>query len=181
MLKLIQYIDDRIIDWVGRLHTPMLNRIMIFFSMLGTKGFVWILVSIPYFINPKTTYIGVNMLIAVSLTVILGEGIIKHLVGRMRPCHKLEDEELIVRRPSFYSFPSGHTASSFAIATLAIVRCSTPMWIIILIIAILISFSRIYLRVHYLTDVICGVILGVLCGISSVFIMDYLILSLTTG
>ncbi len=181
MLKRIQYIDDKIIDWIGRLHTPLLNWIMIFFSMLGTKGLVWIIVSIPYFINTSTTYIGVNMLIAVSLTVILGEGIIKHLVCRMRPCHKLENEDLIVRRPSFYSFPSGHTASSFGIATMAIIRCSMPIWIIILIIAILISFSRIYLRVHYLTDVICGVILGVLCGISSVFIMDYLILSLTTG
>ena len=181
MLKRIQYIDDIIIDWIGRLHTPLLNRIMIFFSMLGTKGFVWILVSIPYFINRKTTYIGVNMLIAVSLTVILGEGIIKHLVCRMRPCHKLENEDLIVRRPSFYSFPSGHTASSFAIATMAIIRCPMPIWIGILVIAVFISFSRIYLRVHYLTDVICGLALGVICGVSSVFIMDYLILSLTTG
>lgn len=178
MLKRIQYIDDMVLDWIGRLHTPLLNRIMIFFSMLGTKGTIWLLISIPFFINPDTTYIGVNILVSISITAIFGEGIIKHIVCRMRPCHKLEDEDLIVRRPSFYSFPSGHTASSFAVATLAIIRCSVPVWCGILIIALLVSFSRIYLRVHYLSDVVCGVLLGILCGFASVFIIDYFILTL---
>lgn len=178
MLKRIQYIDDVVLDWVGRLHTPLLNRIMIFFSILGTKGTIWLIICIPFLVNSPTTFIGVNIMVAISITAICGEGIIKHLVCRMRPCHKLEDEDLIVRRPSFYSFPSGHTASSFAVATVVIIRCSVPIWCIILVIALLISFSRIYLRVHYLTDVVCGVLLGVLCGVISVFIMDYLILSL---
>ena len=43
MLKQIQYIDDFVLDWIGRLHTPILNNIMIVISMLGTKGSVWIL------------------------------------------------------------------------------------------------------------------------------------------
>lgn len=179
MLKRIQYIDDVVLDWVGRLHTPFLNRVMIFFSMLGTKGTIWLLISIPFFINSSTTYIGVNILVSISLTAISGEGIIKHIVCRMRPCHKLENEDLIVRRPSFYSFPSGHTASSFAVATLAIIRCSVPIWCGILVIALIVAFSRIYLRVHYLSDVVCGVFLGILCGIASVFIIDYLILTLS--
>lgn len=178
MLKRIQYIDDIVLDWVGRLHSPLLNRIMIFFTMLGTKGIIWLLISIPFFINPSTTYIGVNILVSISITAIIGEGIIKHLVCRMRPCHKLEDEDLIVKRPSFYSFPSGHTASSFAVATLAIIRCSVPVWCGILTIALIVAFSRIYLRVHYLSDVVCGVLLGILCGFASVFIIDYLILTL---
>ena len=42
MLKQIQYIDDFVLDWIGRLHTPILNNIMIVISMLGTKGSVWI-------------------------------------------------------------------------------------------------------------------------------------------
>jgi undecaprenyl-diphosphatase len=178
MLKRIQYIDDVVLDWIGRLHTPLLNRIMIFFSVLGTKGTIWLIICIPFLTNKQTIFTGVNILVAISITAICGEGIIKHLVCRMRPCHKLEDEDLIVRRPSFYSFPSGHTASSFAVATVAIIRCSVPIWCGILAIALLIAFSRIYLRVHYLTDVVCGILLGILCGVASVFIMDHLILSI---
>lgn len=181
MLKRIQHIDDVVLDWVGRLHTPLLNRIMIFISMLGTKGTVWFLICIPFLLNTRTTFIGVNILVGLSLTGICGEGIIKHLVCRMRPCHKLEYEDLIVRRPGFYSFPSGHTASSISVATIAIYRCAVPVWCSILIIALLISFSRIYLRVHYLTDVVCGVVLGVLCGIASIFIMDHLMVSILLG
>lgn len=174
MLKRIQYIDDIVVDWVGRLHTPLLNRLMILFSMLGTKGTVWLIICILFLINSRI-FIGVNILIALSLTGICGEGIIKHLVCRMRPCHKLENEDLIVRRPSFYSFPSGHTASSFSVVAIAVYKCSTPIWCGILIIALLVAFSRIYLRVHYLSDVICGIILGIICGSASIFIMDYFI------
>lgn len=181
MLKRIQYIDDIVLNWIGRLHTPLLNRIMIFFSMLGTKGTVWFIICIPFLVNSPTTFIGVNILVAISITAICGEGIIKHLVCRMRPCHKLENEDLIVRRPSFYSFPSGHTASSFAVTTVAVFRCSVPIWVGILVIALLVAFSRIYLRVHYLTDVVCGLILGILCGIASIFIMNHLIISITLG
>lgn len=181
MLKLIQYIDDMVLEWIGRLHTPLLNKIMIFFSMLGTKGSVWFIICIPFLANKRTTFIGVNILVALSITAICGEGIIKHLVCRMRPCHKLENDDLIVKRPSFYSFPSGHTASSFAVTTVAIIRCPVYIWAGILLIALIIAFSRIYLRVHYLTDVVCGVLLGVICGVGSVFIMDYLILSLAKG
>lgn len=178
MLKRIQYIDDCVLDWVGRLHTPVLNRIMIMISMLGTKGSVWIIMCLFLVLNPVTISLAVNILVALGLTSAFGEGIIKHLVCRMRPCHKLEDENLIVKRPDFYSFPSGHTASSFSVFTVVFIRCNTNVWIGILILATLIAFSRIYLRVHYLTDVICGVFLGLIGGGLSVMIMDRLIMTI---
>lgn len=178
MFKRIQYIDDLMLNWVGRLHTPILNKIMIIISMLGTKGTVWILLCIPFVVNSATIVTGVNFMIAIVLTSAFGEGLIKHLVCRMRPCHKLEDDELIVKRPSFYSFPSGHTSSSFSIFAVTLYRCNIELCVGVFILAFLIGFSRIYLRVHYLTDVVCGVILGMLCGALSVTIMDKLILSI---
>ncbi len=181
MLKRIQFIDDKIIDWIGRLHTPVLNKIMIIISMLGTKGTVWFIICLPFISKASTRVVGVNFLIALGLTSVCGEGIIKHLVCRMRPCHKLEDEDLIVKRPSFYSFPSGHTASSFSVFAVALLRCPATVWSGILILSVLISFSRVYLRVHYLTDVLCGVVLGLVCGSVSVTIMDQLIASLLFG
>ena len=178
MFKRIQYYDDVIINWIGRLHNPVLNRIMIFMSTLGTKGTVWFIICIPFLFNIKTRAVGINFLMALGITSAFGEGLIKHIVCRQRPCHKLEDEDLIVKRPSFYSFPSGHTASSFSIVAVSFFHCDTLMFIGVLILATIISFSRVYLRVHYLTDVICGLVLGILCGSISVGIMDQFIMGL---
>ena len=69
----------------------------------------------------------------------------------------------MIPHPGTYSFPSGHTASSFAAATVFI-RTDMRLTSLIVVIAVLISFSRLYLRVHYLSDVIGGVILGVFSG-----------------
>ena len=180
MLKRIQETDDFVLDWIGRLHTPVLNKLMIIFSLLGSKGAVWIVICIPFLLQEKTMVTGVNFIVAVGLTTAVGEGIIKHAVGRIRPCHKLEYSDLLTRRPGYYSFPSGHTASSFSVFAVAFFRCDTRTWVGILLLAILIGFSRIYLRVHYLTDVICGLFLGILCGSVSVVIMNRLILSMLT-
>ena len=99
---------------------------------------------------------------------VMGEGLIKHVVKRIRPCHSLDDDEQLINRPRFYSFPSGHTTASFAMVGVSVLRCQVITFVPIIILASLISFSRIYLRVHYLTDVIAGVLLGTSCGMLSV-------------
>ena len=103
---------------------------------------------------------------------LMGEIIIKHIVKRVRPCHTLDDDEQLIDRPRFYSFPSGHTTASFAMVGVALMRCKVITFMPILMLAMLIAFSRIYLRVHYLTDVIAGMILGLTCGICSVLIFN---------
>ena len=103
---------------------------------------------------------------------LMGEIIIKHIVKRVRPCHTLDDDEQLIDRPRFYSFPSGHTTASFAMVGVALMRCKVITFMSILMLAMLIAFSRIYLRVHYLTDVIAGMILGLTCGICSVLIFN---------
>ena len=87
-------------------------------------------------------------------------------------CHTLDDDEQLIDRPRFYSFPSGHTTASFAMVGVALMRCKVITFMPILMLAMLIAFSRIYLRVHYLTDVIAGMILGLTCGICSVLIFN---------
>ena len=60
-----------------------------------------------------------------------------------------------------FSFPSGHTIASFE-AAVVLLKNSKKMGIPAIILAILISFSRLYLYVHYPTDVLASVILGTL-------------------
>ncbi|GHU81932.1 phosphatase PAP2 family protein [Clostridia bacterium] len=174
MLQKIQYLDDSFINWVGRLHRPILNRFMIIISSLGNGGLIWFMLCVPFMILKTWRITGINIMIGLVVAHISGEIIIKHLVCRVRPCHKLEDEELIVKRPQYYSFPSGHTTASFSVFVVMLCRCF-PVAMPVLVLALLMGFSRIYLRVHYLTDVVCGMVLGMLCGFLSVEIFKHLL------
>lgn len=173
MLQRIQYWDDNIINWVGRLHRPILTKLCVALSVLGSKGFVWFLFCLPCLIYQPWRLTGVNIIVALALTSLAGEGVIKHIVCRVRPCHKLEDDELVLKRPRYYSFPSGHTSSSFSVAAVLLARC-WPVAIPVLLFAFAMGASRVYLRVHYLTDVLCGIVLGLLCGFLSVELLNHL-------
>lgn len=73
-----------------------------------------------------------------------------------------------------YSFPSGHTASSFAAACGAYSMCKGKLQktfgILAIIFAAIIGFTRLYLHVHYFTDVLGGIVVGVLCGVAGYYL-----------
>ena len=91
---------------------------------------------------------------------------LKHLVIRDRPSQlpfSLPQEQIF-----FDSFPSGHTTTSFAIATCLLVLCPRLPKLAKLALAtwpFLVGLSRVYVGVHWPTDVIGGGILGTLVGI----------------
>lgn len=170
MLKKIQRLDNLIVEKIARIHTPFLNRIMVIFTKLGNGAFIWwITLCFPFMLTKKMRETGVYLTLALGVTFVAGEIIIKHIIGRLRPSSKLDDDELIIKRPKDYSFPSGHTASSFTAFTVTLLRCAPILFIPVLIVAIIIGFSRMYLRVHYLSDVVCGMLLGLLSGFFCVF------------
>lgn len=177
MFGKIKKLDDRVLENISRIHRPKLNRIMVTASRLGNAGIVWWAVCLPFLINPRWRYTGLIIIFAMGFTSLMGEGIIKHTVKRVRPCHSLDDEEQIIKKPKYYSFPSGHTASSFSVVTVVVLcRCPAYVTIPILLVATLIGFSRVYLRVHYLTDVVVGMLLGIVCGAVSVWLFNTVIL-----
>ena len=69
--------------------------------------------------------------------------------------------ELLVETPQDFSFPSGHTSSSFAAAT-ALSSHGRSWGIPAYILAVLIAFSRLYLYVHFPSDVIAGAAVGII-------------------
>ena len=101
---------------------------------------------------------------ALILDMILCNGILKHVFARVRPCDVNTTIQLLVPRPSDYSFPSGHTAASFAAVAALFFAGQKKLWKPALVLAVLIAFSRLYLYVHYPTDILGGIIVGVLCG-----------------
>jgi undecaprenyl-diphosphatase len=132
-------------------------------TSLGNLGLVWIGFSLYFLKNRLYRTEGLMVLSALVLTTTVGEGIIKHLIRRIRPFADESQETLLISKPITYSFPSGHTASSFAAAGIFIAT-SNPLAVYAVIIAALIAFSRLYLNVHYPTDVISGIILGLICS-----------------
>lgn len=168
MFARIKSLDYKVLNNISRLHCPSLNIIMKTASRSANVGIIWWLITLPFLIRPEWRATGFNFVVALAFAHVMGEGLIKHVVKRIRPCHSLDDDEQLINRPRFYSFPSGHTTASFAMVGVSVLRCQVITFVPIIFLASLISFSRIYLRVHYLTDVIAGVLLGTSCGMLSV-------------
>ena len=85
--------------------------------------------------------------------------VMKHTIRRDRPCDALNAIERRIHASDRFSFPSGHTAGAFLMATLVtfVVPVLGPIcfaW------AVSVGFARIYLGVHYPTDVLVGAALG---------------------
>ena len=90
--------------------------------------------------------------------------ILKPIVARIRPYSINQTVHLLVTPLKDYSFPSGHTAASFASVSALYFAGRKRMAAGTLIVSVLIAFSRMYLYVHYPTDVLGGLIIGLLCG-----------------
>ncbi len=140
-----------------------LDRLMVIVTTLGNGGAVWLLTGAVLLISRRTRRLGLCLLAALAVTAAVCSLGLKPLVARPRPCDLNTTVQLLIARPGDYSFPSGHTAASFAAVTvLALGRCRYRLAATVL--AALIAFSRLYLYVHFPTDILGGALLGVLTG-----------------
>lgn len=92
--------------------------------------------------------------------------IIKHLLGRPRP--RMNLPALTFAGPTwetdFHSFPSGHAATSFALAAMLAARFPTAAWVFYTL-AALVAAGRVLGGSHHLSDVLGGAVLGLLVGV----------------
>lgn len=140
---------------------PVLDKILVFVTNLGEAGAIWFAAAIVLLFFKKTRKIGAITIASLLLCALLNEVIIKNIVQRARPFVTNDFIELIIKKPNSYSFPSGHTAMSFAAAGVWVRFTENKRYKLIFIaLALLMSFSRLYLMVHYPTDVLAGIVVG---------------------
>ena len=153
--------EIHILDMIQNLRTPIGDVVVPLITRLGDAGIIWIILTVLLLIIPKTRKTGVIMMAALLVDVLLCNVLIKNLVARTRPFDVNTAVQLLVAKPRDYSFPSGHTAASFASVTA-------------LYLAVLIALSRLYLYVHYPTDIIGGVVFGSLSGYLGYKIVEWI-------
>ena len=160
-------VEFSILDFIqNQFRTSFGDFVMPLISKLGNGGIIWLFLSGLLCVFPKYRKAGVTMLTALALDVLLCNVMLKPLVGRMRPFTVNTGVELLINAPKDFSFPSGHTAASFA-AAFALLFVKNKLWIPSMILASLIAFSRLYLYVHYPTDVLAGILLGLIVSVAA--------------
>ena len=155
---ILLYIQDHI-------RSSFLDKIFPNITFLGDAGIFWILLTVVFLCFKKTRRAAVCSAIALVGSLLLNNCILKPLVNRTRPYELIEGLVLIGEKAKDGSFPSGHTAASIASAV-AMCRYLKKRWYLPLIgLALMISFSRLYIGIHYPTDVLVGLLDGILLAV----------------
>lgn len=153
---------------------PWLDTIGIIFSDFLIYALPLIIFGV-YFFSKKRKKIGKMALkiIGAVILVALVEHITNQVVARPRPFishNEVYQLAKLFAPPTDFSFPSGHTALAFAMSFSVLVDWK-KFGLILLIPALLIGLSRIFVGVHYSTDILGGIITAAL----SVFIIEFFI------
>lgn len=177
--------EIQILHWFETLHNPITNPIFYVITTLGNAGWFWIVLAVLMLtvLPKKYKKAGLTMAIALILSLIFCNGIMKHLWARPRAFwvvgqnfvvgNEFENLYGIFNSIHDFSFPSGHSSASFA-AAVSIFMWRKKEGSAALVLAALIAFSRLYFTVHYPTDVLVGTITGALYGVAAYFIVKAL-------
>ena len=171
MVNFIQNLDWAILNWIAEtFQCQFLDSFMPIFTAICNHGEIWILIGLILLLPKKYRIYGIILLIGLLMSLLICNMGLKHLVMRPRPSWLNPEYILLIANPTDYSFPSGHTTSSFVAATiLTLTNRKFGYWAIPL--AILLAFSRLYLYVHFPSDILAGVIIGTAIGLVTFFVM----------
>ena len=170
----MQTAELAVLDWIqAHLRCGFLDAVLPWISWTCDHGEIWILLAAVLLFWKKHRWTGVSVSFALILDLICCNMILKPLVGRIRPFAVNTAVELLTAPPADASFPSGHTAASFA-AVFALRASGSPLWKPAAVLASVIAFSRLYLYVHWPTDVLGGILVGAVAGWAGARLADAL-------
>jgi len=139
-----------------------------YITNMGNGWTIVILSAIMALFNYRAAFL---MATSWGLTSILAQ-VLKHFFDAPRPKLYFKDQLSRIHFVkgvdvlSFHSFPSGHTVTAFSAAVVVTYLSKNKNWgVPLLLLAMLIGYSRMYLSEHFFEDVTTGSVLGVLLTI----------------
>ena len=167
-------LDGDILLWIQEyIRNDFLTPIFKFITSLGDEGYLWIAIAILLVCIKGYRKVGISVGVSLLGSLVFNNMLIKNLVARPRPYRVLENLTILIKEPGEYSFPSGHTASSFAAAVVLFMLLPRKYGVPAMIMAFLIGISRLYVGVHYPTDVMAGMVMGTLLAIGAVKLVSF--------
>ncbi len=163
--------EGSILLGLQEIRTPAMTKFMQVITYLGEAGIAAMLVCLLLLVIKKTRQAGIAASVSLACEALITNVILKNLVARVRPYELIEGlEHVAPRMPSDWSFPSGHTGATFAVAFVMLWMLPKRIGVPAVIVASLVAFSRLYLGVHYPTDVLAGIAIASVTSWIGVFI-----------
>lgn len=168
---MISYLDNITSAFFQSIRNSDLTNLMTIISTvvspLTTSLIALVILGYQYFLNQRIAVWLFMLFFGTNALALL----LKDIIARHRPMNQLIFD-------SGYSFPSGHTISTFLLMILVLVvarqrlrRVLSQVVFVIFALVILASviFSRLYLENHFLTDILGSLLLGAssYCGLSA--------------
>lgn len=173
ILDWLQSIDAGILLFIQEhMRIEALNGFWKAITFLGNGGWFWLALGIALLIPRSTRKIGLTALFSIFICFLITNVVLKNWIARPRPYVTVSGIYPLVPKPREFSFPSGHACVSFASAFIYYRMAPKKYGIAAVILAGLISFSRLYVGVHYPGDVLGGILAAFAGSMLAYYLMN---------
>jgi undecaprenyl-diphosphatase len=168
---MLERLDQQLFLFLNSIHSPFWDQVMYAISgkVIWAPLYLAILLFIGLKFKRKFLVILLFIILAVALADQISVHLFKNIVQRLRPCHEPSLTGLVHlvngECGGQFSFVSSHATNSFNVALISLLFIRKRWFTISIVLwALVVGYSRIYLGVHYPGDVICGSFVGAFTG-----------------
>ena len=162
-----------ILLWIQENLRGVLDGFWVFITHLGDGGYLWIAIGVALLLFKKTRAVGISVLLALLINLCITNISLKNIIARPRPFHVNPELMTLIKHPSSFSFPSGHTSGSFTAALVLFHLMHKKIGVPAVVLATMIGFSRMYVGVHYPTDVLGGIVVGIIASTVAILVVRF--------
>lgn len=170
----LRFHEDRLLIWLNRRfnHTfayRFLHRWLSLITHMGGATFtICCSLLIAFIGRNEISTVGWKCLAALAISH-LPVALLKNKFKRLRPYQSLPNVNIGIKPLADPSFPSGHTTAIFALVTPLLLNASLfPIFVVplLIVVAISVGWSRMYLGLHYPSDVLAGGSIGIITSLA---------------